>query len=65
MEGMDIGMVLDDYRCPQTLISRLDPQNNGELLWHLQNLHDDYEVSDWELGFENLAAHHKLEYKAP
>jgi hypothetical protein len=64
-ETMDIMMVLDDYRCPQTLLSRLDPKNNQFLLEDLQNLHDREEVKDWEQGFRRIAGIHDLQYTAP
>lgn len=64
-ETMDIMMVLDDYRCPQTLLSRLDPKHNEGLLVLLQNLHDCAEVEEWEHGFQAIAHTYNLTYNEP
>lgn len=65
MEGMDIQMVLRNYRCPQTLISRLDPVHNGIFLNTLQTVHDNWSVEEWERILERVAKEYNLEYKAP
>lgn len=65
-EGMDIMMVLNDYRCPPTLTRRLDlVQNTQGFLQDLQNIHDCEEVKDWESHFQGLAQDYDLKYTAP
>lgn len=64
-ERMDIMMVLDDNRCPQSLISRLDPTSNRVFLPELQNIHDMSYVHQWEEKFKALANIYELQYTPP
>jgi hypothetical protein len=65
-ETMDIMMVLNDYRCPQSLTIRLAPvSNTPQFLEDLQNIHDRQEVEDWERSFQSVAKAYNLKYTAP
>jgi len=60
MEGNPVDWLFD-MDLPLTLREKLE--GNRGLLLDLQEVHDEYEVENWEQALRNLAKSHDLEFK--
>jgi hypothetical protein len=63
MEGMVIGGVTENKKCPSSLLERMSPHLS--LIGQLQSVHDGFPVSDWEDRFEKVAQAYSLKYTEP
>ena len=61
MERRLIGNVLTHPNTPKSLVDRLE--EHGNLIMRLQNVHDDYQPTQWEPKFQKVAEDFGLKYE--